>query len=88
MGFFKKLIVDLKEEKRLKKEGFIYDLYLENKKERETWSDQPQTLEQFIEGNHNLVRLYQLQKKKGRYEQKTKKSETKKIKSFEEGKPS
>ena len=68
MGFFKKLIVDLKEEKRLKKEGFIYNLYLENKKERETWSDKPQTLEQFIEGNHNLVRLYQLQKKRGRYE--------------------
>jgi len=68
MGFFKKLIVDLKEDKRLKKEGFIYDLYLENKKERETWSDKPQTLEEFIEGNHNLVRLYQLQKKRGRYE--------------------
>ena len=68
MGFFKKLIVDLKEDKRLKKEGFIYSLYLKNVKERETWSDQPQTLEEFIEGNHNLVRLYQLQKKKGRYE--------------------
>ena len=68
MGFFKKLIVDIKEDKRLKKEGFIYALYLQNVRERETWSDKPQTLEQFIEGNHNLVRLYQLQKKRGRYE--------------------
>tara|TARA_Y100001951_G_C11137527_1_gene181683 strand:+ start:319 stop:525 length:207 start_codon:yes stop_codon:yes gene_type:complete len=68
MGFFKKLIIDLKEDKRLKKEGFIYALYLQNVRERETWSDQPQTLEEFIEGNHNLVRLYQLQKKRGRYE--------------------
>jgi len=68
MGFFKKLIVDIKEDKRLKKERFIYELYLQNIKERETWKDQPQTLEEFMEGNHNLVRLYQLQKKRGRYE--------------------
>jgi len=68
MGFFKKLIVDIKEDKRLRKENFTYDLYLKSIKERETWKDDPQTLEEFIEGNHNLVRLYQLQKKRGRYE--------------------
>ena len=68
MGFFKKLITDLKEDQRLKKESFINEMYFKNIKERETWSDQPQTLEEFIEGNHNLVRLYQLQKKRGRYE--------------------
>ena len=45
MGFFKKLIVDLNEQERLKKESFIYSMYLENKKEREVWKDQPQTLE-------------------------------------------
>ena len=67
MGIFKKLIVDLKEQERLKKESFIYELYLQNIKEREVWKDQPQTLEEFIEGNHNLVRLYQLQKKRGFY---------------------
>ena len=39
-----------------------------NIKEREAWKDQPQTLEEFIEDNHNLVRLYQPQKKRGRYE--------------------
>ena len=67
MGFFKKLIVDLKEQERLKKESFIYELYLQNIKEREVWKDQPQTLEEFIEGNHNLVSLYKLQKKRGFY---------------------
>ena len=40
MGFFKKLIVDLKEQERLKKESFIYSMYLENIKEREVWKDQ------------------------------------------------
>tara|TARA_Y100000310_G_scaffold330485_1_gene402207 strand:+ start:975 stop:1181 length:207 start_codon:yes stop_codon:yes gene_type:complete len=68
MGFFKKLIVDIKEDKRLRKESFINEMYYKNIKERETWKDQPQTLEEFMEGNHNLVRLYQLQKKRGRYE--------------------
>ena len=68
MGFFKKLITDLKEDQRLKKESFINEMYFKNIKERETWKDQPQTLEEFIEDNHNLVRLYQLQKKRGRYE--------------------
>lgn len=67
MGFFKKLIVDLKEQERLKKESFIYSMYLENIKEREVWKDKPQTLEEFIEGNHHLVRLYKLQKKRGFY---------------------
>ena len=67
MGFFKKLITDLKENQRLRKESFINEMYYKNIKERETWKDQPQTLEEFIEGNHNLVRLYKLQKKRGFY---------------------
>ena len=67
MGFFKKLIVDIKEDKRLRKESFINEMYFKNIKERETWKEQPQTLEEFIEDNHNLVRLYQLQKKRGFY---------------------
>jgi len=67
MGFFKKLIVDLKEQERLKKESFIYSMYLENRKEREVWKDQPQTLAEFIEGNDQIIKLYRLEKRRGKY---------------------
>ena len=68
MGFFKKMVVDLKEQERLKKDSFIYELYLQNIKERENWKDQPQSLEEFIEGNDQIIKLYRLEKRRGKYE--------------------
>tara|TARA_R100000656_G_C3933397_1_gene125304 strand:+ start:447 stop:644 length:198 start_codon:yes stop_codon:yes gene_type:complete len=58
MGFFKKMIVDFKEDRRLKKENFFYSLYLENCKERIAFKDRPISFEEFIEGNTLIIDLY------------------------------
>ena len=64
MGFFKRMIIDLKEDQN----SFYYQRYLEALDEREVWKDKPITFEEFLEGNNVVVDLYKIHKKRGRYD--------------------
>ena len=67
MGFFKKMIVDFKEDRRLTKENFFFSLYLEYRKERIAFKDRPISFEEFIQGNPIIIDLYKMEKQRGKY---------------------
>ena len=68
MGMFKKLLHEAQEAEQFR-EGFLWSMYLENRAERIAFKQEPYaSFQAYLDSNyHWLVRVYELERKRGIY---------------------